>query len=363
VPTFTTFTDLGSDGSGGSEGSGNGSDCPGSAGGGIDDEGGGGSETRLVTRRFLVASGSTTGKVHLWEAAVTHAPAHAAAGGGVAASLELLGTLPSHAMGANAVALRVEKNAETLPPNGPITASAAPPSTGLQSDLKATGKATGKATAPARARGLASTLAVLTVRVVSGGDDQALAVGAVRLGLRGGRGRLLLAHVETLRCASGSALKGVQFLGSGGGGSGGPSPAAEAPCRVVSVGYDQRLCLWRLAPLGGGDDDVYDDDGDCHGEGQALVVSHTVTDAVLTVGVSGSGGGTSGGGGGCSSSGVAWEGGVMVDVSDVAGVCVDSGSPGGKNGGGGGGGAGGGVGDVLVVGQGHQVFRQLLSRA
>jgi hypothetical protein len=134
--------------------------------------------------------------------------------------------------------------------------------------------------------------------VVSGGDDQALSV--TRLGFTNGSA-CVAAGCERLAGASGSALKGVCFAAEG--------------SRILTVGYDQRLSVWRLhpnqpplEPLAGG---------------------------VSTCPVSVVAGGASGESQSC----LAWVSAALTDVADVGGLAVSEDGT-----------------KALVFGQGAQLF-------
>ena len=84
------------------------------------------------------------------------------------------------------------------------------------------------------------------VDIVSGGDDQAMTRCRLRCDAVGSSVVIAVLALERHASATGSAIKGIALLSGG--------------RRVVSVGYDQRLNLWRLpeanaepAPLLDGD--------------------------------------------------------------------------------------------------------------
>jgi WD40 repeat protein len=225
-----------------------------------------------LARHVLCVAGSTSGDVAVWDVSPL-LEAHAAAAvlgppppphDAAAAPMALLFRVSAHQCGANALAVSWRR-----------TAPAWTPEEGASEDV------------------VSSVLCV-----VSGGDDQALSV--TRLGFTNGSA-CVAAGCERLAGASGSALKGVCFAAEG--------------SRILTVGYDQRLSVWRLhpnqpplEPLAGG---------------------------VSTCPVSVVAGGASGESQSC----LAWVSAALTDVADVGGLAVSEDGT-----------------KALVFGQGAQLF-------
>jgi hypothetical protein len=141
------------------------------------------------------------------------------------------------------------------------------------------------------------------VAVASGGDDQALCVASVQLVWRG----CWCAHsISVVRRtgASGSALKGVDFVAQVIGATG----KGQWAVPLVAVGYDRRLLLWAVS---------------FNTIGEPSFVVGAVPFALSYDSIA-SAGGEGGGGGGCDDPPirVSWRGGAPVHVSDIGGCCV-----------------------------------------
>mmetsp|Transcript_219 Transcript_219/g.400 ORF Transcript_219/g.400 Transcript_219/m.400 type:complete len:316 (+) Transcript_219:599-1546(+) len=144
------------------------------------------------------------------------------------------------------------------------------------------------------------------LRMISGGDDQSIAIAHVLLRLETGadssipRVAMLSAVLRRVDGVSGSAIKGLGLLSTS------PGGMAE-DCHFVSVGYDQRLSLWRVH-----------DDGCVNGEQMSALDSAEKASPTSVVVARR----TCFLGDGPSVTGLHWVKAVIVDVSDVAGLSV-----------------------------------------